>query len=559
MRIRRIGGVLAAFWLAISIAAIAQSGLLYLNEEPLSLVHPVLRQGTSILVPLEEFGARIGLEVSSHDGEIVLRGAGFRQAFEEATFHIQDGTAYALLDWVLELVDGEIHYVRGDVYIQTERSEIAEIEVSSQQVTVRLSGFSSHVEELSRQGLSDILLVRLPHTQLRTEAQLIRVGESDIQDVQIVGSSGGTELSISLEHGTVLAIEQLETDDFYVLTIRVVETALHKSVIELSDGITVHEWTDALAERTVNYVYVESWRDRFRVAPAVSLGGYQSVAGLDAILKENLAVAAISVDCPWDSLFPECLIMYGVPCLVPDVPSEVLAIDLFGRWTTFSSLCSVDIKHAGKLIPVDGVNRSLAYGEVVAYAPGYGGSIARGIPGSFTAIKIRENRVVSVYQGPFVSEDPSAILLVASGEAKAVLSSIQLGDPIELVCEFLHAEGTYPHAFSAGPPILCDGIAALSEDQLDELSGFAGGTVLASDWQGGLYLLAFAGFDCEDPGLTPWSLLDTLYSLPTVLRDAVLLSSCGRNAIGYTSASGTFILGSNDPIRLALGLIPIAP
>jgi len=538
MRSRGVGGVLVILWIATSITALAQSGLLYLNEEPLSFVHPILHQESSILVPLEEIGPYIGLEISNSEGRIVLRGAGF---------------------WILGLVGGELHWVGGDIYIQTPRPEIVEVEASANQVTVRLTGFAPHELSVSQQGLSQVLHLHWPHSQLSVDPQLIRVGESDIQDVRIVGSNSGVELSISLEAGTIFGTERLETNDFYALTIRVAETAFHESVIELDDGISVHEWSDASEECSIDYVYVDSWRDRFRLAPTVSANGYQETTSLEVILKENAAITSISIDCPWDSSFAECLVMDGIPYLVPDTPSEVLAIDLFGRWTTFASLCSVGVKHAGQLIAIDGVNRPLAYGEVVAYAPGYKGSIARGIPGSFTAIKIRENRVVSVYQGPFVPADSSAVLVVASGEAKAELSLIQLGDPIELVCRFLHAEGTYPHTVSAGPLMIRDGAATLSEDQQAEVSGLPGGTVLACDWQGGLYLLAFASQRVGAPGQNSWSLFDCLYSLPTSLKDALLLSSCGRNSIVYSGPSGTFQLGSQDPIRLALSLIPLTP
>jgi len=559
MRNRGVGGVLVILWLATSIAVAAQSGLLYLNGEPLSLAHPTIRQESSILVPLEEIGPFIGLEISISEGRIVLRGAGFRQAFDEALFYVQDGTAYVSLDWIIGLVNAKSHNVGGDIYIRTTRPEIVEVEASADQVTVRLTGFAPHELSVSQQGLSEIVRVYWPHSQLSVDPQLIRVGESDIQDVRIVGLNDGVELSISLESGTILGTEQLETDDFYALTIRVAERVFQKSIIELGDGIAIHEWSDSSEGCSIDYVYVESWRDRFRLAPTVSASGHQSTTSLSAILKENAAISAISVDCPWDPPVIECLIMDGIPYLIPDAPSEVLSIDLFGRWTMFSSLCSVGIKHAGQLVAVDGVNRPLAYGEVITYAPGYTGSIARGIPGSFTAIKIRENRVVSVYQGPFVPADSSAILVVASGEAQAELSLIQLGDPIEMVCQFLHAEGTYPYAVSAGPLVMGDGAVTLSGDQRDEFSELAGGTVLACDWQGGLYLLAFAGQDACAPGQPSWSLIDILHSLPTSLKDAVLLSSCGRNALAYSGSSGTFQLGSHDPIRLALSLIPLTP
>lgn len=558
MRNRRVGGVLVALWFVVSSIATAQSGLLYLNEEPLSLSHPIIQQGTSLLVPLEEFCPLVGLGISYVEAGIVLRGPGFRQAFEVSTFPIENETIYVSLDWVLEWVDGEIHQVGGDVYLQTARPRIVDIEASATEVTVRLTSFSSHVFSLSQQGLSEVLEVFWPHSELRVDAQLIRVGESDIQAVRMVDSAAGVELSITLEPGTILATEQLETDVFYALTFRVAEAASVESIIEVNDGIAIHEWEDAAVARAIDYVYVEAWRDRFRLQPTVPMSGYQSSASLQTILQDSSSVAAISLDCSWEPEAAECLIMNGIPYLIPDTPSEVLAIDLFGRWSTFSSLCSVEVKHAGQRIEIDGVNRPLAYGETMVYAAGYSGDIVCGLPGSFVAIKIRENRVVSVYQGLFVSEDSSAILLVASGEAMARLAAIQLGDPIEIVCQFLHADGTYPYAVSAGPQVMGNGELLSPDNPLEEAALPPSGTVLACDWQGGLYLLAFEGATAGDSEQA-WSLRDILYSLPTVLKDAVLLSSCERNSIAFATNDGTFQLGPQDPIRLALSLIPLAP
>ena len=164
-----------------------------------------------------------------------------------------------------------------------------------------------------------------------------------------------------------------------------------------------------------------------------------------------------------------------------------------------------------------------------------------------------------MYQGPFVPEDPSAILVVASGEAKSRLSLIELGDPVDLVCAFPHAEGAYTHVVSAGPLVIANGLIVLDGQQTDDIAQLPGGTVLACDWQGGLYLLSFAGMGALGNDTASRGLLDVLASLPTALKDVVLLSSCGRNAIAYSGVSGAFQLGSQDLSRLALSLIPLTP
>ncbi|MCK5827069.1 hypothetical protein KAH43_00985, partial [Candidatus Bipolaricaulota bacterium] len=493
MHSRGVGGILAVLWLATSIAVFAQSGLLYLNEEPLSLIHPIIQQETSFLVPLEEFSRLLGLELSHAEGATILRGSGFRQTFDPDMVPAEDGVAYASLDWLLDLVDGTMHQVGGDTYLRTQRPQIMDIEASANQVTVRLTGFTSHELSVSQQGLSEILTITWPHSILGLDAQLIRIGESDIQAVRMVSSSSGVNLAITIETGTNLATEQLETDEFYSLTFFVSDTASVESIIDVGEGIAVHEWENIAESCAIDYVYIEAWRDQFRLLPAVPTEGYQSTASLQTILGSMAAAVAVSLDCPREPVATECLIMNGIPYIMPDTPSEVLAIDLFGRWATFSSLCSVNMKHAGTFIDVDGVNRPLAYGEIVLYASGYTGVIARGIPGSFSVIKIRDNRVVSVYDGPFVPAGASAILLVASGDARTRLMNIQLGDPIDVVCDFVHVDGTYPYAVTAGPQVMGDGVLSAPGNPFEVMDPIDSGTLLACDWHGGLYLLAFEG------------------------------------------------------------------
>ncbi|MBE0636469.1 hypothetical protein IH601_10780, partial [Candidatus Bipolaricaulota bacterium] len=524
-----------------------------------SFAQPVLEEGSTFLVPLEEFAPLVGLDVSQHEGRVILRGDGFRQSLDESIMLVLDGAIYVALDWLLDHVNGELHWLGGDAYVQIEEPRLVEIDATAQQVTVRFTGFSPHSTSVSSQGQSEVLRLRWPFGLLDVDAQLIRVGEADIQEVRLVGSGNGVELSVMLEPGTLLALTELETDDFYSLELQVAQTQSHQSVIMLGDGVSVSEWADIANGRFVDYVYVESWRNRFRLVPTVAADGYEIPGSLEANLEVSDAVAAISIDCPWVPMSAECLIMNDIPYAVPDTPCNVLAMDLFGRWTTFSSLCAVDIKHAGQFIVVDGINRPLDYGEVVLYSSGYSGSIAQSIPGSFLALKIREGRIVSVYQGPFVPADSSAILVVASGEAKARLSLIRLGDPVDVICQFTHANGTYPYAVSAGPLVMGNGAVVLNEDQLKELWQWEGGAALACDWQGGLYLLSFSGSGERETTAAAWGLMTVVNSLPTTLKDVVLLSSCGRQPLAYSGRSGTFQLGPQDPIRLALSLIPLTP
>ncbi len=560
MRSRGVrGAVIVLVWLTSSVVAAAATGLLYVDDKLLSLTHPAVSQGTTLLVPLEEFASRIGLDVADADGRIVLRGDGFRQAFDEAIFPVMEETSYVSLDWILDLSGGKAHRVGDDVYVETHKPTITAIEAEPDHVVVRLTGFTAHTVASSHQGASDVVSIQWPNCSLGANAQRIRVGETAIQEVRLVSSGGGAELSTWLKAGTVLATQELDTEDAYVLTLQVAPTATQESILEAEDGMKVREWSNAAGSLSVDSVYVESWRDRYRLVPTVPSAGYESEASLVDLLSENGAICAVPLDCPYDSTYPDCLILDGIPYRLPEAPSEVLAIDLFGRWTTFSSVCSVSLKHAGQLVAIDGVNRPLVYGEIVSYAPGYSSTIGRGLPGSFLAIKIRENRVVSVYQGPFVPNDASAILVVASGDATAKLASIRLGDSAQVVCQFPQAEGTYRHVVSTGPMIMKDSSVVLGDDARVEVSHLAGAVILACDWQGGLYLLTIAAHVDGDSGTDSWDPIGILRGLPTSIKDAVLLSSCPSNALAYAGVSSPFQLGAQDPVRLALNLVPTTP
>ncbi len=557
MRNRGVGGGLVALWLVASISCFAQGVLLYLDEEPLSFSAPVLQQDAFVLVPLEEFCCQAGLELSVSEDDVVLRGPGIRQQLKVSSFFVEDGILYVSLNEAIDWISAKIHQVGGAIYLVSSPPLMVDIVASPTEVTVRLTAFSCHEMAVSQQGLSQVVNISWPHTQLALPAQLIRLGESDIQSARLADFSSETQLMLTLEAGTILSTIQLETDEFYAVTFRVEGTQAFESVIEMSDGITVYEGKNASG--SLSYIYVDTWRDRFRLHPAVPSSGYQSSASLQSILQDDTAVAALSLDCHEDAVAPECLIMDGIPYVISSTPSAVLAMDLFGRWSTFSSLCDIFVKHAGQSIPVEGVGRPLGYGEVVIYPPGYDADIVRGIPGSFSAIKIRDKRVVSVYQGPFVPEDPSALLLVASGEAKARLASIKLGDAIDVVCQFVHAEGTYPYAVSAGPQVLGNGVLLAGNDVATETASLRGGTMLACDWQGGLYLLAYEGRLDTELGQGGMSLEEILHSLPTTIKDAVLLSTCERGGLAYATGDGAFQLGAQEPIRLALCLIPVTP
>lgn len=556
MNRRGVGGVVAILGTLLAMSLLGASAELYINGQELIWTESPVYEGDSVLVPLLECAPYLGLEVkvSEEEPAFVLRGSGFRARFDVASFAALDGIAFASLDWLVAWAEGRVHHIGEAFHVETSKAALTELDALAQVLTVRLDRYAPHEVEWTSDSS---LTVRIFHSELHVEPRRIVLGEADIRSVQVSELDSVVQLVIEVEPGTELSTDSAESAGFYSLSFAVAPTWSSRSSIEIDEGIRVVE--HAQETLRADYAYIETWRDRFRLTPAIPWLAYGEKDELETILRAESAQAALGLPCYDPDDDPSLLLVDGIPYAIPDRPNRFLAIDLFGRWSVQEAVATVNLKHAGLRIPVDAVNRPLGYGEVVLYAPGYQGNIARGVPGSFLAIKIREDRVVSVYQGPFVPSDPTAVLVVASGEAKARLSLIKLSDALAIECLF-GAEDTQScvHAFSCGPEILRDSVWVLDAADLSQLEGVTGGTLLVNDWQGGAYLMQWT-LDPTTNTATDVALDALLSFLPTAIKDAVLLDSCASGPMAYSSSIGAFRLGAADPIPLALCLVPLTP
>jgi hypothetical protein len=560
MRAGGVGGALIVCLCLLATGAYAQEGLLYLNEKPLSLSPPHVVEGELWLVPVEPLAIKLGLEVASESRMLTVRGPGVQHTISVDQLRTVHDTLYAPIEWILEFVDGEAYRIGESLYITTSPSLLVDLEITPEHVTVRLTRFSAHTETRSVQGDAEILHLCWPHAELRGVAQHIRVGEVGLQESILVGTQQGVELTLWVERGSVWGTESVERDDGYGWTLRLAEHSFEKSTVH-AEGVTAHDWQWSDGACQVRAVHIEAWRQSHRLQPLLSSSADPRGESLGTLLGDHGAIAGISLDAMDEGTCSTagCLIIHGVPHHVSRSPETLLAIDLFGRWSILSSPSEAFVRHANQQIPLDGVNRPMTYGEIVAYAPGYVGTIAEGSTGTFVVVKVREDRVVSVYRGPFVSRDVSAMMIVASGDAANRIEPVQLGDPIALTGRLSVSRETYRHVISVGPWLIKDGELA-GQDGADAASMAAShASLVAFDWQGGLYFLTFDRF----PEMTPvalctvWELLQTL---PTAVKDAVLLSTCGPGMLSYTTTLGSVHLGDLDATTsLCLALTPLTP
>jgi hypothetical protein len=545
--------LLVAAW-AIRIAAVT----VYVNDVLPPLENPVLVEDGSILVPIEGFGLAVGIETAIESDRLVLRWSGGTRGLASDQYAAREGVPYATLEWMVGLVGGEVHRVGDTWYVETTVATLEEIEATGERVVLRFDGFVPIT--IVESDESPELRYTLHHCRSEVEPQLILLGEEGIESVRLPsGGRNSVDVRVDLQDGATVGTKTYESPGFYSLCLEATERPATETVIQVDEGFALHRLETVLSAETVraDWLYVEAWRDRYRLTPVFPESGFETAAPIEELAFASDAVAAINLGCSRTPIPVDLLIIDGTPYTVGGGTYEGLGLDLFGWWVFFSGDATVSVKHGGQRVPVDDVNRPLHYGEIVAYAPGYVGGIARGVLGSFTVVKVRSDRVVSVYEGPFVAADPTATLVVASGEAKARLSLVRLGDGLSLECGIGPGGTSFSHAFSAGPVLVDSGLPAAIPESLspDSPHGWA---VLATDWHGGLTLLSFVrerGNEADAFG----DLIALLATMPVPIRDAIVLSRCGENALVVRDPSSIYRFGSGDPYALALCLVPLSP
>ena len=555
MKSGMMGGVVVCCLLVIPFSVLAGDVQIFVNGTSVSLESPVLGESGSPLVPLQEFGALIGVRVEpSEDGqELLLRWSERRATFGVDVFSSEQGVYYAWLSWLVGLVDGAMHRVGAAVYVETEQAGLVEIDAEEDRVILRLDRYAPETLVRSEDGLD----LSLTFSNCGSDLPLQRtvLGGEGFESVELRASSKNrVVLTLRCAEASSLHVVRREAAGYYSVTLRTAVTEESESILELAEGSELHELVATTAFGTIraDYLTIDSWRSRYRLVPAYPAIGLGSGDSVDAIAREAGADIAIGL-LPYGTAV-SILVIDGVPLAAEPAEHTLFSVDLFGRWTVNSSTLELCAEHCGTRISIDDVNRPVAYGEAIAYPPGYSGTAVRGVPGSFRVIKVRSERVVSVYEGPFVSADPTATLIVASGEAKARFSLVELGDAIRLGCDWSSGDRTIVHAFESGPMIVQDGVV------VGELTGDLGTcAVLATDWHGGMTLMTLMCDASDTEQDLTGNILDVLERLDAPTRSAVALSHGLATAIAVRSPYDFDRLGAADPFSLALCLVPLNP
>ena len=555
MKSGMMGGTIACCLLVIPFLGLASDISIHINDVIVSLAAPPIAEADSLLVPLVEFGALIGIDVKpSDDGhEFLLRWPGRRATYDIDVFSLRQGVHYAWLSWLVGLVEGALHRVGDAVYVEADRATLLEIEADADRIILRFDRYTPdllvHSDAMANVSIS------LSNCGSELPPQRTLLGGPGFESVQLHASGRNrADLTVRLAEPAELHVVRHEAAGYYSLRLEPAAFEESESIIDISIGTTLHELSLASESGSIDadFLTIDTWRSRYRLLPAYPTTGLGSGERVDSIAREAGADLAIGVT-PYGAS-PSVLVIDGVPLINDSTGSALLTVDFFGRWDVGDPAFTVCAEHTGGKIPIDDVNRPMVYGKAVAYTPGYDGTLVRGIPGSFRVIKVRSDRVVSVYEGPFVSADSSATLIVASGEAKARFSLVELGDPIRLGCDWSAGERTIVHAFETRPMLLRDGIV---EGALADTSGCC--AALATDWHGGMTLLSLSCDAAEGAQDMTEIVLAILDRLEAPVRNVAVLSEGGPSTLVVRNAYDFDRLGAAERYTLALCLVPLTP
>lgn len=547
-----IGFVGGSILLLLAAGVRGEEESLFLNGDLVRLEAPGVRREAGFLIPLREFGALVGVEVAVPvPGSFELRWSGGRLQTPAAELPSENGVAYASLDWLVGLAGGDVHRLGDDVFVTSEPSTLVDLDVNEDRIVLRFDAFVP-VEVLAADGGS--FRLRFHHCDPSFPYRAVVLADGPMTRVEARSCMpSGLELLVTLREGGVLRLTRFEATDSYAVTIEVGASPSIESVTAIAPDQELRELTLPLSGGTATVVSatVNAWRSTYRLRPGVSPSTPGALTGLTELAIGGSAKMAIGAGADLG-----LLVIGGVPLSVTSEEETLLTSDAFGRLSPVSGTGRVVLRVEGADIPIDDVNRPVRYNEAIAFPPGYRGEMSVGATGGFTVLKLRAGQVVSIYQGTFVDQDSTATLIIASGEARARLANVRLGDAARLACYVGTSTSPIENALSIESVLLQDGVRRPSQPGRSDEESRAW-SVVATDWHGGLIFLSIRR-GTGSAGATADEVIDLLARHDVPLKDAYVLDAGSSSSLLVTDR-GLHPLGDSSRVAVALLLCPIAP
>jgi len=564
MRSGCLAGV-ALLCVFVAVLAVSDEVLLWVNNDQVILLHSPFRDGGQVMVPLLEFGRFVGLEASyvDQDLSILTRSSRGEKLFSVEYFFIRNRIAYVPLTKLAELTGARMHTMGKEVYVETNPASLTSFNSTSDEVTARFNGF---VPCRTIEAGDGRIRLRFYHCSLAVAPQWLGFSDGPISSVELRETRNQiVELTVSFSSAYLPQSNRSSSAGLYSLSLVFNHELQAREREEILPWIAYNQIQSDLGHGTVttNYLYIDSWHEHYQLASAIPLNGVGNLAYLRDIAQFHGALVAINTN------FFDTATNIPVGLLIVNGEAQssnyrrrgALGIDIFGHLEFFNPTISMFLRADGKRIAIDDVNRPIKQDEIVVYTPDYTATISRGSLGSYRILKVRSHRVVATEDSPYVVQDSSTTLVVASGTARSKLATIGVFKEVNIEYVLDQGDPLITDAVSAGPLLMVAG-----KDVLDPareafnlnsplVNGLASRSVLATDWYGGLILLAVVK-DMGSVGADFADLLAILHSLPVRIKDAIAFDGGHSSSLVFRDGASYREIGTGGKVAAGLLLIP---
>jgi len=537
--------------LSLGISAIASetadTSSLYINGE-LVVFSTAVDRDEAFYVPIDEVSPLVGAEwIVDSSGVGLLRWGGGLLTVPQTALEEIDQTDCVSLDALVDWIGADIYRIGDQIHVSATPAVLEQVEVSGKAFILRFSEFTPENVVSTAEGT---IVLRFADCELDIVPRTIVLANGPFTSVRIGQDGSDCRVTLFLRTSGTLQIERFHKNTLYSVSLFVGDLPHRatETVVAADVSLTEEDTTLAGIQTTIVSTSVSEWRKRYRLTPVVDGSDCTAAGSLADRLDQAGGVVAVG----W-AAESGLLVIDGMPiCAIANDP-WALGVDLFGRLSVFSPDVSWTLSMAGLSVPVSDVNREIAYDELIVYSPGYVGTISTGgIPGTFTVIKVRDERVVSIYRGAFTMADPTATVIVASGEMKAYFAGVSLGDRIRIEYT-LDAEATdYRHAVSLDGVLAVNGLWTYSDSEVEPSAAWC---ILATDWLG-TFLATTLTAQGEDR-LAASDVAAYLEEAMPGLKNVWILGRAEPVAQAFSSDGFACTLGGSEPISVALCLVPI--
>ncbi|MEW5825225.1 MAG: hypothetical protein AB1778_00130 [Candidatus Bipolaricaulota bacterium] len=511
------------------------------------VVEAFASSGGEVWVPANAVLPLLGVEVDVDDDRAVLRWHdGWREVALAEWMHV-DGVVCAPLRPMVETVGGTLQDLGETLDVRVSEARLTEISAQAGELVVRFDRFAP-LERQDGEGSSTLTFSCCRPT---TPSGSSAFGPAEIARGTLTPSwSSAAAVVLSLQEAGEFVVRRSLSRAGYTVTVSVEVSAKDVWVTQISDNMVLEQRAgNGTALSGAAVLRVGAWRTTHDVRPFATC-----IADIVAP-RSDLAMAALAWSCSQD---PELLVIGGLPYALGTSGSLGAGFDGLDRLVELSVAPTAYVATAELRIGVDAVARPIGYDEVVAYPPGYSGSITRGFPEGFRVVRLRDDLVVSVVETPFVVAEPSATLIVASGTSRRRLDSLAVGVRASLGVEVSPSCPWILNAVSADAFIIDRGSALLRDGQpIDALPTSswtepAAWSLVATDWHGALLFLSVPA----SAAMTLADLEDWLGELAVPLYAAAALSRGEASSLTVTWNGEPLRLGDDVSPSVGLSLVP---